>query len=275
MRRSRRNTGMFPESATPLIIFGRQRAGTRFVTDMLNSFEEVTLQGEIPNPVMKSIAKFIADTESYYRQIAADGDARRNRQYKAWVGKKPDLIFAMWANASQSRRIVPGAGCRYYGYKRPNNEFYFDFYEEHLATRKPRYVYCVRNFKDNYLSISSRWPDRTIEDVAGDYLASIAQYLEIKKKAPDRVLLFNLDDHIKLGFDYVESNIISNLGLILEDRTRAYLSGMGARNETEEAARKPRRLELNEEEAAYILSRPELDIEFRKLCCGNDGEATA
>lgn len=266
---------IYPETATPLIVFGRQRAGTRFITDMLNSFDEVALQGEIPAPVMRSIEKFIVEADRYYRQAAAQGGIRRKRGYELWIRKKPDLIFAMWANASQSLRIAPGADCRYYGYKRPNNEFYFDFYEEHLADRKPRYVYCVRNFEDNYLSISSRWPDRTIEDVADDYLASIAQYHSIKAKASERVFLFNLDEHIRLGFGYVENNIIAPLGLQLDDRMRAELSTMGARNQTEKVTKKARRLELNEEETAYILSRPELDIEFRKLCCDNDGEATA
>lgn len=266
---------IYPETATPLIVFGRQRAGTRFITDMLNSFEEVALQGEIPTPVMQSIEKFIIEADSYYRQAAAQGGIRRKRRYELWVRKKPDLIFAMWANASQSRRIAPGADCRYYGYKRPNNEFYFDFYEEHLTGLNARYVYCVRNFKDNYLSIKSRWPARAIEDVAGNYLASIAQYHSIKAKASERVFLFNLDDHIRLGFGYVENNIIAPLGLQLDDRMRAELSTMGARNQTEKVTKKARRLELNEEETAYILSRPELDIEFRKLCCDNDGEATA
>lgn len=256
---------MYPESATPLIVFGRQRAGTRFVTEVLNSFEEVTLQGEIPNPVMKAFERFITETECYYRDLAESGNARRVREYQTWQKKKRSLIYAMWANASQSMRVAPGKNCRYFGYKRPNNEFYFDFYEEHLAGQAPRYVYCVRSFAENYLSIVSRWPDRSIEYVAEDYLKSIRQYQRIKEAAPERVLIFNLDDHMRYGFSYVERNVLSRLELSPDESLREKLAGLGAVNETDKIAGVVRRRELSSAERIFIQSRSDIDEEFGKL----------
>jgi len=271
MARLKRNANMYLKNVTPLIVVRRQRAGTRYLTEVLNSFDDVTIQGEIPNPVMRSLVKFIQESEKYYRGAAKWENPRRVREYQAWTEKKRDLIYAMWANTTQSRRLNPSPDCRYYGYKRPNNEFYFDFYEKHLADQKAVYVYCVRNFVDNYLSISSRWPDRTIEMVADDYLKSVEHYRKIKQAAPDRVLLFNLDDHIKYGFGYLDKNIIEKLDLDLKEDLRTYLAGMGAKNQTVNVSANPRREALTNEEEAYLLSRPALHTEFQKLCCDQSG----
>lgn len=259
------------KNATPLIVVGRQRAGTRYLTEVLNSFDEVTIQGEVPNPVMRALVKFIQETDKHYRGAAKWDNSRRVQEYQSWTEKKKDLIYAMWANTAQSRRLNPSPRCRYYGYKRPNNEFYFDFYEKHLVDQNTTYIYCVRNFIQNYLSISSRWPNRTIEMVADDYLKSIQQYRKIKEVAPDRVLLFNLDDHIKYGFGYLEKNVIEKLGLNLDSNLRARLASMGAKNQTVKVSVNPRRESLTKEEEAYVRSRPALDAEFRKLCSAEVG----
>lgn len=256
---------MYPENATPLIVFGRQRAGTRFVADVLNTFREVTIQGELPNPVMRALEKFVDDTERSYLSLAKDGSDRRAREYRNWVRKKPALIYAMWANASQSRRVVPDRKCRYFGYKRPNNEFYFDFYERHFSERKPRYVYCVRNFVDNYLSIVSRWPDRSIEQVAEDYLSSLEQYNKIKLAAPDRVMLFNLDDHIRHGVPYIERNVLGKLEIPIDDEVRARLATLGAVNETDKLSGVVRRRHLSSDEQKFIDANANLGSTFMKL----------
>lgn len=255
---------MSTELATPLIVCGRQRAGTRFVANLLSSFETVTLQGELPNPVMRALQRFVTDVDGYYRKQAEGG--RRERAYKAWLRKKEELVFALWSGVSQAGAIEPAPRCRYFGYKRPNNEFYFDFYETTFSTRSPMYVYCVRNFADNYLSIVSRWPDREIAQVADDFLASVRQYHAMKVAAPDRVLLFNLDDHIRLGFDYVERNVLRPLGLEPDTEQRGELAARGAANTTEGHLKRVRRRELTDEERIYIQENPELETEFAALC---------
>ena len=270
---------MYPSEAVPLIIFGRQRAGTRFLTDVLNSFEEVTLQGEVPNEVMKLVERFVRDVDKYYRsKTAAADESRRERRYRLWADKRRDLLFSLWTHVGQGRRVKLGPGCRYFGYKRPNNEFYFDFYEEFLQGHEPVYVYCVRNFRENFLSITSRWPNRSIDTVAKDYLASLRHYHRIRAMAPDRVFLFNLDEHIRVGLDYVERAVIAPLGLTVDDALRERLAAIGPRNTTEGSAKVPRRRILTPSEEKYLARRPELQAEFEILCepadIGSSGETT-
>lgn len=254
------------KKARPLIIFGRPRAGTRFLTEMLNSFPEVTLQGEIPDPVMEALGQFIEQVEGYYRERALSRDEVAERQFALWRDKKVAMIYALWAGASQASRINPAQSCRYFGYKRPEHEKYFEFYERHFDQPEACYVFCVRNFVDNYLSINSRWPSRTIKEVAKQYLEAIDRYRSAVESAGERVLLFNLDDHIEHGFDYTEAAVLEPLKLEASDALRRKLADMGAINTTEGDNDRPRRKSLNSRERAFVDSRPELTDRFRELC---------
>ena len=256
---------MYPKNFKPLIIVGRQRAGTRFITNLLNSFDEVTIQGEVPTHVMEKVVHFIQDIDSYYAKTA-DRSARRRRYCETWRRKKEDLLFSIWEFTSQSPVVKSSAKTRYFGYKRPNNEMYFDFYEEAFAFRPPMYVYCIRNFIDNFLSVVSRWPERRIEEVAGEYMESVAQYHRMKEVAPDRVFLFNLDSHVQMGIIHVEKNIICPLGLKLTGEHRKKTQRMKGKNRTEEDLKIPRRKVLTTSEQRFVDRHPELETVFRELC---------
>jgi hypothetical protein len=255
----------YPNSATPLIIVGRQRAGTRFLTDALNSFDHVTIQSEVPSQVMRSAERMMRETENYYQTVSESGGARRKAEYERWRTKRVDLLFAIWADASQGGRIKAHKNCRYFGYKRPGHEFLFSFYESMLENKKPYYIYCTRNFIDNYLSVISRWPDRSIEKVADDYRESIKQFNKMKCMARDRVLVFNLDQHKRGGIAYLEEHIIRPLGLSLSETQRKFLTEMGPVNQTESLEGVKRRHELTAEEASFIRSRRDLTRDFRRL----------
>jgi hypothetical protein len=261
---------MYPRNVKPLIILGRQRAGTRFLTEVLNSFDEVAIQGEIPNPVMRSAKRLIQDIDRFYAEMAKGGDVKGRREYKGWLRKKEDLVLSIWEHAGQSRRVKYHAKTKYFGYKRPNNESYFTFYERTFKYRPATYVYCTRNFIDNYLSIASRWPERDIERVSSEYMQSTMQYHKMTERAPGRVLLFNLDDHVRRGPAYIEENILMPLGLKLTKDHKQELERMSATNRTEEDLNIPRRRELTKAEQDFIRAHPELESEFRKLCasCG-------
>jgi hypothetical protein len=256
---------MYPKRFKPLIIVGRQRAGTRFLTNLLNSFDEVSIQGEIPTHVMNLVVRFVRETDTYYA-MAAERGIRHARAYNIWLKKKEELLFSIWEFASQVRSVPTSPKTCYFGYKRPNNERYFDFYEEAFAFRPPVYVYCVRNFPDNFLSVVSRWPERRIKDIAKEYMDSIAQYHRMKGAASDRVLLFNLDNHVKYGIDHVETSVIHPLGLKLTVAHREKLERMKARNRTEGDLKIHRRTELTAKEQKFLDRHPELDIAFRRLC---------
>lgn len=254
----------YPDDATPLIVVGRPRAGTRFVAGALNQFREIAIQGELPIPVMEGLVRFIEDTDKYYERAAEKGEGRHEEMRRLWLSKKEQLFFSLWTNAGQSRVIKPRADCRYFGYKRPNHEMYFDFYERHLHGRKPLYIYCIRNFVDNYLSISARWPERDIARVADEYLASIEQYRVMKKTAPDRVFKFVLDEHVTRGIEHLDKNVLSHLDLVRRPRVMAALESMGPKNTTT-GMNVERRTQLTPREERFIAKRPRLRAEFESL----------
>jgi hypothetical protein len=302
--------------AKPLIIVGRQRAGTRHITKILNSFSEVIVQGEIPNQLMSYIQELIKVTNQSFEGVE-DGDNSIESHQAIISGVKEinrAIIFSFWANCAKQERKepwllykhlgikdilglvfrkkvnkpynqnrdgnenilsgiieikdikIPVRNISYYGYKSPNNEQYFDFYEDIFSEMPPVYIYCIRNFKDNFLSVSTRWPERKIENVADQYLASIKQFHYMKKTAPERVLLFNLDRLITEGFDYVEQDIITKLNLKLTRHLRKLCISLPPSNSAELKLKIERRKELNKEELEYYQSHPELEDEFRKLC---------
>jgi hypothetical protein len=162
--------------------------------------------------------------------------------------------------------VKSSAKTRYFGYKRPNNEMFFDFYEEAFAFRPPMYVYCIRNFVDNFLSVVSRWPERRIEDVAREYIDSVTQYRKMQEEAPDRVLLFNLDSHVQMGISHVEKSIIGPLSLNLTGEHRKKIQRMKGKNRKEEDLKISRRKVLTTSEQRFVDRHPELEIVFRELC---------
>lgn len=258
---------MLSKKVIPLIIVGRQRAGTRYITNILNSFQEVIIQGEIPNPVMKSVSCMINEIESYYLQQLVNIKTRNRgiKEYNNWLSQRQDLIFSIWANCGQEKRIEINGYCKYYGYKRPNNEFYFDLYENIFTYNPPIYVYCIRNFKDNFLSIVSRWPDRSLKKIAQEYLDSIIQFKKMKQISTDRALVFNLDKLIDEGFNYVKEAIILPLNLNLSESLEVRLKQMGAINTTEGDHNLVRRKTLTDEEECFISKHPELETEYQQF----------
>jgi len=259
------------KDATPLIVVGRQRAGTRFITKLLNSFPDVVIQGEIPNSIMKRVAPLIQFIDQYYlaEHAQQDNTSPPTRTFPrcGWEEKRRDLIFAIWANCTQTRRIELKGPLRYYGYKRPNNEFYFSLYEKSFSSCPPRYIYCLRKFRENFLSISSRWPDRTIEEVADNYCASLQQYLKMKEQAPDRVRLSVLELVVESGYEYIKSDLLQFLDLSPDARLEKKITEeyMAPTNQTEKIPGATRRRHLTEQEEEFLSKHPQMDDLYERV----------
>lgn len=250
---------------TPLIVCGRPRAGTRYVTHVLNKFGTVQLQGEIPLGVMKAMHAFIEGVESDYESAANKGEERWVRQLERWRTNKEALIASCWTYLPKDGSATVRKNLQYYGYKRPGHEHYIQFYERHLTSRKPIYIYCIRAFREHYLSVKSRWPKRPIDKVAKDYLDSIRCYWAAKEICGGRLLTFILDDLEELGFVTMEKRILEPLDLPVDELRRESLQGIGAKNRTCEDLGLRRRYELTDEEADYIAQNSELTTAFEDV----------
>ncbi len=258
----------YPDEATPIFVVGRQRAGTRFLTNALNRFPEICIQGEIPSPVAKVMQDFFTRVDRYYENLENIYNPSwvGKQRYEKWSSRKQHLMFVLFANINQSFQLSADKNsCKYFGYKTPKHEFHFDYYVEFFQDNVPIFLYCIRNFVDNYLSVNSRWPQKNIEFVANEYVESIEQYQYMKKSYPDNVLLFNLDDFLKHGVNYLSENIFDSLDIEQTAPIIEEIRKMGPVNTLEEIGIDRRRA-LTGEEINYLKSRPELEKLHDDVC---------
>lgn len=195
------------QTATPLIIVGPQRSGTRFVTNVLNSVPGVVVQDEIPDSIMMNVLELISKCEKKYES------ADREYTVENWENTKHDFMFSVWSNLTQGKRKKTDKKCIFYGYKTPFHEVYFDFYNQFFYPVRPKYICCVRNFLGHYFSVHARWPKRSFVWIARRYVRSLRQLRYMKKKRPEDVFFFFLDDYKQEGTIYLQKKIFDPLGL--------------------------------------------------------------
>lgn len=157
------------QEATPLIVAGPQRCGTRFVTNVLNFVPGVSLQDEIPYPVMSKVFELIDKCEKKF------GSHHKEYTAKNWEQTKHDFMFSVWANLTQGKRRKIGKNLLFYGYKTPFHEIFFDQYNKFFEPVRPKYICCIRSFIDHYFSVHARWPERNILQVAKRFSHSLRQ----------------------------------------------------------------------------------------------------
>jgi len=196
-----------PQKSIPLIIAGLPRSGTRFVTNVLNAVPGVTIQSEIPEPVITTIKNLIETCDAVYTP------KNKKNWGECWDATKRDFMYSVWANLTKSTRRKSAAETLFYGYKTPGHEFYFDFYNHFFYPIQPKYVCCVRSFVDHFLSVQARWPKRDIRMVSKSYIQSLNQIACMKKQKPDHVILFVLDDYKTRGFQYLRDQVFEPLCL--------------------------------------------------------------
>lgn len=216
----------YPEAGefVPLFICGLPRAGTRFVTDALNLSPEVAIHGEVFDESVEAMRQMFSDL---------DPQLERRDRTEAWNAQKQHLLTAIWANASKSAPKPVAEECRFYGFKTPLHERFFDFYEGVFSENPPLWVFNVRNFRDLYRSLSSmRWrkgEKETIGYIGAEYLKAMDDLDRMMRAAPGRVFPFVLDNYTEDEFGYLRS-LLEGLGLSYDDALLDKMVGLGARN---------------------------------------------
>ena len=196
------------EPVLPLIVCGFPRSGTLTCAQALGLSPDVELQGEMGAP---------DQTIAYLEALKAWHGAHGARG-APWADKSYDVIFDVIAGAAPGRRIVrPGA--RYRGHKTPRHERYFDRYEALFdrPDQQARYVYCLREPWAVWRSLKGMaW--NSFRDAGAFTLAwvkSVETWERMAAAAPDRVLLFRLDDFAAAPDSdaFVREALLAPLGL--------------------------------------------------------------
>jgi len=233
----------------PLMVVGGPRCGTRFVANALNRHPAILVLGEIPRPAMDSAVRFLSETGSFF--------ASEPQWSASWEHSRRDLLFEIWASMIKGKPRVPETKIAWFGHKTPLHERYWKFYRNFFGDVGPKYVFCMRNFVDHYLSMSSMNEGHAIDHIARKYRTSVARYAQMKAALGESVSLFILDDLREGGIDHVRVTLFERLGIEVDDRTLSRIDVSRQANSTEGAGR-PRRKELTAEERAYLEENQDL-----------------
>lgn len=174
------------DQAKPLIVCGMGRSGTRMCANILLNSGAVELQGEIGGPVG---TKMVAWLEAVRTQRKANGQQCVYR-----------LARAAFRDSSPGRPLDrPDA--RWFGHKTPRHERHFERYERIFDEpgRGARYIYCLRNPFHVWRSYRAM-PWNKFKSANGfltAWIKSVRTYEAMRERAPERVLLFNLDEMIR------------------------------------------------------------------------------
>jgi Sulfotransferase family len=272
--------------AHPLMVVGAPRCGTRFVANALNRHPAILLLGEILSPAMDNAIRFLSESGEFFAS---------KPQWPAviWGESRRDLLYVIWASMNRNKLRGPRGRIAWFGHKTPRHDRYWKFYQGFLADLSPKYVFCMRNFVDHYLSTSSMspfWGDSTtdIAKVAKEYRASIRRYADMKAALGDNVSLFILDDLCEGGIHYLRETLFERLGIDVADEILARIDVSGRKNATEipigswKGRNKPsragasRRTELTPEEQGFLDQNQDLLEALdalraaRPLASGND-----
>jgi hypothetical protein len=231
------------------MVVGAPRCGTRFVASALNLSPTVRLQGEIPPEAMDSAVRFLSETGDFFGTVP--------KWAASWQHNRRALLYALWASMAKGRPFQPRTTVTWFGHKTPRHDKYWQFYRDFLGEVSPKYVFCMRNFVDHYLSMNSIDERYVIDLVARKYRDSVARYAEMKAALGDNVSLFILDDLSEGGADYVRETLFERLGIDADDRTLSRIDASRRANSTVGAGR-ARRKELSAAERMFLHRNEDL-----------------
>jgi Sulfotransferase family len=243
--------------ARPLMVVGRPRCGTRFVASALSRHPAILLLGEIPSPAMDNAIRFLSETAGVFAS---------EPRWSGWENSRRELLYAMWASMLKSLPRESRGPIRWFGHKTPRHDQYWEFYRDFFGDPGPKYVFCMRNFVDHYLSLNSmkeyRNTDRVdrarnVHLVAREYRAAVARYADMKAALGDDVSLFILDDLREGGIDYVRETVFERLGIEVDNPTLSRIDVSRRANSTEGAGA-ARRTELGADERAFLEKNQDL-----------------
>jgi hypothetical protein len=235
-----------------LVIGGPPRSGTRFITNALNSHDDVAVQGEMYPAILDASLNYFSQTKEIYREIEKN---KKNEQVGDAIWKKNRKnIFYQMVRAGQKMAVLPrGKASPIQGFKLPRVEK--SWRKIYRAAGKYSFLYCLRPFEPHFLSCANRW-DSKIEAVAEKYRESISLAMGMLSSDLVAFSAFSLE---RLESDPTTHlrQIADSLGL---SDAPAWVAGVDPAKKANSAEKfvADKRTELNDEEAAFMSKNADL-----------------
>jgi len=249
----------------PVVVCGMPRSGTRMMTDLLNSVDEVLIQNEIPYDVMVKYFEFVNFVDDFYKEFKKRNPKRSGNE---WAREKASLTHLFFTFTNKMGALYKDTKLTHFGYKTPSIERAFKDFEKSFGEGlKPYYIYCSRTPDKCWKSVKQMGYLTDVDLFISRYRRSHKNFLEIIKTDESRAIGFNLDEYIASEdkFSFLKENIFSKIGIDLKDSDKDKLLKTPNRNTSKRAGKE----NLDDEktlEEMELLKNHELLNKFRKKC---------
>lgn len=244
-----------------VVLCGMPRCGTRQFTDFLNADERICIQGEIAHPILKKMADLIDTAEAIY----ATGNKERY-----FSRKKAAATAAMFAYFSKANPMFK-RGATIQGFKTPNAEVFAPEIFQVLmnGAASVRFMYCIRNIEDCYLSlVAMPWFGQSEEQFIQRYLKSLRRALSLRSEvassgAEGSLAVLNLDQFIRAKDQakWIKEELFDAIGVpVTLERARILVDTVGNSNSTVNTTGVVRKKELSDQ-AYRVFERHRSEIE--------------
>jgi hypothetical protein len=195
----------------PIVVCGAARSGTRMIADILNRHAEIDIEAEMHAKTAEAYFAFLDSVRMNFEHYT---ERKGVPQDLHWQKVQHTLHHVFFATAGKKvTRRTTDKTIRYHGLKTPGYERYFVNFEQMFPVTKPLYIYAKRNVGAVWRSWVAREFTSDLEEFRRRYERSLRQALKIRRSAPDRFALFDLDSYIASADkpDFVARNVLDPL----------------------------------------------------------------
>lgn len=196
-----------------LFVMGMPRSGTRNFADLINQHPGISLQGEVPNPIMKRLID-IADRLD-------DANINKAHRNERWKNRKAWFFYLNFALMNKGVPSDFNGDEVFIGHKTPSSENFIEAYEKHFldAGVKPVYFYCLRHPCEVWKSLKNMSWNKisSVDQFVEKYKRSYANFERAFRSESIDIHLLNLNDYISSESkpDYLRDKVFHRLGLEL------------------------------------------------------------
>lgn len=182
------------------------------IADILNQHDEIEIEAEMHAKTIEAYFDFLKSVQKNFDHYS---ERKGYRLDKHWKRSQRALHHVFFATAGKEAARSQGESITYHGLKTPGYERYFEEFDSIFNPVKPLYIYAIRQVGPVWRSWVTRQFSDDPELFRRRYERSLRQALKIRRSAPERFALFDLDAYIAAENqqDFVNEKILKALGM--------------------------------------------------------------
>jgi hypothetical protein len=232
--------------ASPVVVCGNPRSGTRMHANALNAHPEVLITDEFHG--IQHLHAFLSDFRTTRLKTFSPDRALARQNF---------LAKMFWLSCSIDRTLDRGLRVQIIGNKTPQIERHYRELERIFLNAPPKYVYCLRSAPKVLRSVKNfpnlRWNRDSVETNLARYIRSVRCMEEMRATFPERVCV-SMIEHLKPGMTNGAffARVFDFVGVTLTDAVGAKLNAMNAQNTLAQLKPGAKAIELSDAEMTLI-----------------------